>query len=161
MNGYPRLHWPDLAVRTDEGLVVYEVELTAKAKWRLETIVRAWRRARDDVEQCVYLCPPSSPTQQVVHVRDQDGGCRGSGASGRVAEGRAMTTVQHEPWLTKRELALELRCSIRTIERLRLPAMRVGGQNRYRLSEVEAFLRGGERRGQLVLFPGRGKDRIA
>ena len=72
-----------------------------------------------------------------------------------------MTTVQREPWLTKRELALALRCSIRTIERLHLPAMRVGGQNRYRLSEVEAFLRGGERRGQLVLFPGRGKDRIA
>jgi hypothetical protein len=72
-----------------------------------------------------------------------------------------VTTAQREPWLTKRELALELRCSIRTIERLHLPAMRVGGQNRYRLTEVEAFLRGPSRQGQLVLFPGRGKDRVA
>ena len=57
-----------------------------------------------------------------------------------------------EPWLTKRELAGALRCSRRTIERLRLPALRVGGQNRYRLSEVEAYLRGGGRQVQLVLF---------
>lgn len=75
--------------------------------------------------------------------------------------GDGVTTIQREPWLTKRELALELRCSIRTIERLQLPAMRVGGQNRYRLSEVEAFLRGNERRSQLVLFPARGRDGIA
>ncbi len=67
LNGYWRLHWPDLAVRTDEGLVVYEVELTPKAKRRLEKIVRGWRRARD-IERCVYLCPASSPTQQVVHA---------------------------------------------------------------------------------------------
>jgi hypothetical protein len=33
-----------------------------------------------------------------------------------------------EPWLTKRELAQLLGCSTRTIERLDLPAMRVGGQ---------------------------------
>ncbi len=66
LNGYARLHWPDLAVRTDEGLVVYEVELTPKSQKRLEAIVRAWRRARE-IERCVYLCPPSSPTQQVVH----------------------------------------------------------------------------------------------
>lgn len=50
-----------------------------------------------------------------------------------------------EPWLTKRELAAELKVSIRTIERLHLPAMRVGGQNRYRRSEVEAFIRAGRR----------------
>lgn len=71
-----------------------------------------------------------------------------------------MTIAQREPWLTKRELALELRCSIRTIERLHLPAMRVGGQNRYRLSEVEDFLRRHDRQGQLLLFPGRGQDRV-
>jgi DNA-binding Lrp family transcriptional regulator len=65
-NGSPRVHWPDLAVHTDEGLVVYEVELTPKSQRRLDKIVRAWRRARE-VERCVYLCPPSSPTQQVVH----------------------------------------------------------------------------------------------
>ncbi len=66
LNGHTRLHWPDLAVRADEGLVVYEVELTPKSQKRLEAIVRAWRRCRE-IERCVYLCPPSSPTQQVVH----------------------------------------------------------------------------------------------
>jgi hypothetical protein len=35
--------------------------------------------------------------------------------------------------------------------------MRVGGQNRYRLSEVEAYLRGEERRAKLVLFPTGGR----
>lgn len=49
-----------------------------------------------------------------------------------------------EAWLTKRELARKLRVSPRTIERQDLPHMRVGGQNRYRMSEVERFLRGGE-----------------
>ena len=46
-----------------------------------------------------------------------------------------------EPWLTKREIAAELKVSVRTIERLRLPAWRVGGQNRYKPAEVERFLR--------------------
>jgi hypothetical protein len=46
-----------------------------------------------------------------------------------------------EPWLKKRELAHELKVSVRTIERLHLPAMRVGGQNRYQLSECESYLR--------------------
>jgi excisionase family DNA binding protein len=73
-------------------------------------------------------------------------------AASRVSQ-RAPTS---EPWLTKRELADVLRCSTRTIERLRLPALRVGGQNRYRLSQVEAYLRRGERQVQLVLF-GRGQ----
>lgn len=47
-----------------------------------------------------------------------------------------------EPWLTKRELARDLRVSVRTLERLRVPCIRVGGQNRYLRSQVEAFLRG-------------------
>jgi hypothetical protein len=47
-----------------------------------------------------------------------------------------------EPWLTKRELARKLRVSTRTIERLHLPSMRVGGQNRYLMSQVEAALGG-------------------
>lgn len=51
-------------------------------------------------------------------------------------------TVRAEEWLTKRELAGELKISTRTVERLRLPCTRVGGQNRYRLSECEAALRG-------------------
>lgn len=60
---------------------------------------------------------------------------------------------QAEPWLTKAELAAELKVSTRTIERLRLPAWRVGGQNRYRVSEVEAHLRGEGRPTQIVGFP--------
>lgn len=51
------------------------------------------------------------------------------------------------PWLTKKELAGELRVSTRTIERLRLPHLQVGGQNRYLMSEVEAALAGGGKRG--------------
>jgi hypothetical protein len=47
-----------------------------------------------------------------------------------------------EPWLTKAELAAALKISRRKVERLRLPSMRVGGQNRYLLSEVEGWLRG-------------------
>lgn len=47
-----------------------------------------------------------------------------------------------EPWLTKRELAAWLKVSVRTTERLHLPAMQVGGQNRYLRSEVERHLRG-------------------
>jgi hypothetical protein len=64
-NGYWRLHYPDLAVVGGQRPTAYEVELTPKSQRRLETIVRAWRRARH-VERCVYLCPPASPTQQAV-----------------------------------------------------------------------------------------------
>ena len=67
---------------------------------------------------------------------------RGAGGNG----------ASREPWLTKRELASELRCSTRTIERLHVPALRVGGQNRYKLSEVESYLRRGTTTGQLLLF---------
>jgi excisionase family DNA binding protein len=69
-----------------------------------------------------------------------------------------MASVRHiappvEPWLTKRELAARLRCSTRTVERLHLPAMRVGGQNRYRLSEIEAYLSRRTRPAEVVSFP--------
>ncbi len=47
-----------------------------------------------------------------------------------------------EPWLTKAEVARKLRVSTRTIERLHLPCIRVGGQNRYVMSQVEAALAG-------------------
>lgn len=49
-----------------------------------------------------------------------------------------------EPWLLKRELAGELRVSERWIElRMRdgLPYLRMGRSPRFRLSEVEAWLR--------------------
>ena len=48
-----------------------------------------------------------------------------------------------EPWLTKREVAEALKVSPRTIERLDLPHLQVGGQNRYLMSEVIQALRGG------------------
>jgi hypothetical protein len=47
-----------------------------------------------------------------------------------------------EAWLTKRELASKLRVSTRTVERLHLPMTKVGGQNRYFMSQVEAALGG-------------------
>jgi hypothetical protein len=49
-----------------------------------------------------------------------------------------------EPWLTKAEVARKLRVSTRTIERLHLPCIRVGGQNRYVMSQVEAALAGSD-----------------
>lgn len=49
--------------------------------------------------------------------------------------------LMSEPWLTKRELAEALKVSTRTIERVNLPCLLVGGQNRYRMSEVEEALR--------------------
>jgi excisionase family DNA binding protein len=45
--------------------------------------------------------------------------------------------------MTKREIARYLGISTRTVERLSLPFMRVGGQNRYFPSEVERFMRVG------------------
>ena len=64
-NGYWRLHYPDLVVSGGERTTAYEIELTPKSQRRLETIMRAWRRARH-VEGCIYLCPPASPTHQAV-----------------------------------------------------------------------------------------------
>ena len=63
-----------------------------------------------------------------------------------------------EAVLTKRDLARRLKVSTRTIERLHLPAIRVGGQNRYRWSEVEAALKGfPDSGGTVVPFPTRGE----
>jgi len=73
----------------------------------------------------------------------------------------AARQIESESWLTKRELALKLRCSPRTIERLHLPAMRVGGQNRYRLSEVEAYLMRRSRPARLIRFPSTERDSAA
>lgn len=51
-------------------------------------------------------------------------------------------TPMTEPWLNKRELARKLGISTRTVERLKLPCHRVGGQNRYVMTEVELALAG-------------------
>lgn len=49
-----------------------------------------------------------------------------------------------EPWLTKQQLAEHLAVSDRWIEmqqHVGLPYLRMGGLNRYRVSEVEAWIR--------------------
>ncbi len=54
------------------------------------------------------------------------------------------TTGLGEKWLTKRELADYLRVTPRFIElqqHLGLPVLRMGAVNRYRISEVEAWMR--------------------
>jgi hypothetical protein len=67
-----------------------------------------------------------------------------------------------EPWLTKREVARKLRVSTRTVERLRLPCTRVGGQNRYRMSEVELALNGHtEPPDNVVALRPRRRERVA
>ncbi len=53
-----------------------------------------------------------------------------------------IASVSLEPWLTKSEIAHKLGISTRTVVRLRLPHMQVGGQNRYRMSQVEAAIAG-------------------
>lgn len=45
-DGSDRLHRPDLVVLHDAATIAVEVELTPKAPRRLESIVKAWRRAR-------------------------------------------------------------------------------------------------------------------
>jgi hypothetical protein len=46
-----------------------------------------------------------------------------------------------EPWVTKRQLADHLSVTPRWIELHGLPRWSTGGMNRYRISEVEAWLR--------------------
>ena len=61
-----------------------------------------------------------------------------------------------EPFLTKRQVAQKLQVSTRTVQRLNLPHMRVGGQNRYLWSEVIAALKTGDPDGaKVVPFPSR------
>jgi hypothetical protein len=64
VNCYWRLHYPDLIVTAEERPTVYEIELTVKSRKRLETIVKAWRRARH-VERCMYLCAPGAAHEAV------------------------------------------------------------------------------------------------
>ena len=59
-----------------------------------------------------------------------------------------------EPWLTKRELARELKVSVRTVERRIKPSLEIGRQNRYFLSDAEAQLRGVPKEGgNVIRFP--------
>jgi hypothetical protein len=51
----------------------------------------------------------------------------------------------NEPILTKKQIAERLQVSPRTVTSLNLPHLKVGGQNRYYWSEVEEYLRRGEK----------------
>jgi hypothetical protein len=61
------LHRPDLAMRSDGRLLAIEIELTPKAPRRLETIVRAWRRARW-VAGVRYYVSPGTTSQAVARA---------------------------------------------------------------------------------------------
>jgi hypothetical protein len=64
-SGAPRLHRPDLAIRNGaERPTAIEVELSPKAPWRLQAIVRAWRRAAN-VERVIYLAAPGETMRGV------------------------------------------------------------------------------------------------
>jgi hypothetical protein len=60
----PRLHWPDLAIITEERPIAVEVELTPKAPRRLEALIRSWRRA-SWVEEVRYYCEPGQARRAV------------------------------------------------------------------------------------------------
>jgi len=59
-HGRERLHRPDLAVFADEGTIAIEVELTPKAPYRLQGLIRAWRHAIGSrlIAEVHYLCAP-------------------------------------------------------------------------------------------------------
>jgi hypothetical protein len=65
--GKTRLHRPDLAVLTDEGVIAIEVELTPKAPRRLYGLIRAWRWAigTGTVSEVHYHCAPGQTRQAV------------------------------------------------------------------------------------------------
>jgi hypothetical protein len=65
--GRPRLHRPDLAVFAEVGTIAIEVELTPKAPYRLQGLIRAWRLAAmsSDLSEVHYLCEPGQTRQAV------------------------------------------------------------------------------------------------
>ncbi len=65
--GRTRLHRPDLAVITDEGVIAIEVELTPKAPRRLYALIRAWRWAIGSrtVKEVHYHCAPGQTRKAV------------------------------------------------------------------------------------------------
>jgi hypothetical protein len=72
-SGAPRLHRPDLAAITKQGVVAIEVELSPKAPRRLEAIMRGWRRA-SWVAEVRYYCAPGPTRRGVVPAAEEDGG---------------------------------------------------------------------------------------
>jgi hypothetical protein len=66
-SGQPRLHRPDLAVLTEGSTIAIEVELTPKAPWRLQGLIRSWRRAvlSRTVTEVHYHCAPGQTRRAV------------------------------------------------------------------------------------------------
>jgi len=73
----PRLHRADLAIHAQEGTIAVEVELTPKAPWRLQGLIRAWKWEVLAERLCEvhYLCAPG-PTRRAVEkaVDNANGG---------------------------------------------------------------------------------------
>lgn len=66
-HGRTRLHRPDLAVLTDDGVIAIEVELTPKAPRRLYALIRAWRWTigMGTVSEVHYHCAPGQTRKAV------------------------------------------------------------------------------------------------
>ncbi len=65
-SGHPRLHRPDLVVFAEGGVIAVEVELSPKARRRLQGIIRAWRGA-DGIAEVHYYCA-AGPTRRGVEL---------------------------------------------------------------------------------------------
>jgi hypothetical protein len=65
--GGPCLHRPDLVVQADSGMIAVEVELTAKAPYRLQHLIRAWRSTIGSkrIAEVHYLCAPGQARRAV------------------------------------------------------------------------------------------------
>jgi len=76
--GRSRMHRPDLVVQADSGPIAIEVELTAKAPYRLQQLIRAWRRTIGSkrITKVHYLCAPGQTyravERAVFKVRAED-----------------------------------------------------------------------------------------
>ena len=72
----PRLHRADLALLTDEGTIAVEVELTPKAPWRLQRLMRAWKWEvlADRLAEVHYLCASGQTRRAVEKAVDNVNG---------------------------------------------------------------------------------------
>jgi len=65
-------HLPDLAVRTEEGLVAIEVELTRKGKQRLGRLMSAWA-IQSIYREVLYICGSSQVERVIVEQAKRTG----------------------------------------------------------------------------------------
>ncbi len=74
--GRPRLHRADLAIRAEEGTIAVEVELTPKAPWRLQRLIRAWKWEvlAERLAEVHYLCAPGQTRRAVEKAVDNVSG---------------------------------------------------------------------------------------